>query len=202
MDRDWVRCLILWQNWGVWNPTSRCWAHGHHRWSFTKHTVHQWNCLSQDVVMPKHYVSSQSNWKSSQKTIGIIKTKILPFVYEKSHPQMITHKDRTSRKPHAMLALFLRFPVCGYFWPILIDFPLTQTLHSPSCQRGLGELMGKRNTEKAGQVTVSWNGHSCYSTLPKAVQFIIHLSTSTAFTNRNYQMWLQFHFVPWVWKLG
>lgn len=95
------------------------------------------------------------------------------------------------------------FPCVHLLLVHLYWFPLTLTLHSPPCKWGLGELTEKRNMEKAGhrQVRVNWNSHSCYSTLPKAVQFTIHMSTSTAFTDKNYHMRLQFHFLPWVGNL-
>lgn len=97
----------------------------------------------------------------------------------------------------------LTFPCVHLLLADLYWFPPTPTLHSLPCKWQLGELMDKRNVEKAShrQVRINWNGHSSVTAPSLKLSSLSNTSNSTAFTNRNHHMWLGFHFLPWVGNL-
>lgn len=83
--------------------------------------------MSKDVVNAKALREIKRYLENlTEELQELLKTKTLPFAQQDSDPQTMTNKESRPQKHRSILALFLHFPVCIYFWPIFIDFPAHQ----------------------------------------------------------------------------
>lgn len=124
-----------------------------------------------------------------------MKTKSQPFAQRDSDPHTNINRESTSQKHHSMFALFL-FPLVNiYFCPTLLISPYSPS--QPSLQMKIGRTRGK---EEHGEIwpqtgKSQQSGYSCYSTFPRAIQFLVHMSASTV-SQAGIGTCAWFHFLP------